>query len=128
GDCKNPQYMPMITIKMVTPEPLIKLKEMFGGTFYKEKRVQACPTSFKSNKILYVWGVSNQKAIILAKAVLPFSLVKRENLLNLIALDDLKKTKGKRRNSNGDFHAQPYTDEMVSEMETLSCRSKELNA
>ena len=72
--------------------------------------------------------MSNRQAIEVARAILPYSIVKRENLLNLIVLDDLKKTKGKKRQSNGEFHSQPYAPEMVAEMESLTARSKELNS
>ena len=127
-DCKKPQFYPVIAIKMVTPEPLLMLKDRFGGTFYTEKRVQNSPKSFRSNKILHVWQVSNRQAIAVANAILPFSIVKKEHLLNLLALNDLKLNRGGKRESDGNFCGQPYTHELVCEMEKLAIRSKELNS
>lgn len=103
-------------------------EDRFGGTFYTEKRVQNSPKSFRSNKILHVWQVSNRQAIAVANAILPFSIVKKEHLLNLLALNDLKLNRGGKRESDGNFCGQPYTHELVCEMEKLAIRSKELNS
>jgi hypothetical protein len=127
-DCVNPSYSPTIKVKMVHKDALQKLKDTFGGSFYQERRTYPSRTGFKSNKVLWSWSVSDNNAVKVCNAILPFSIVKRNNLLNLLRLTELRKEAAKKRQSNGKFHGQPYKKEWVNEFEECYLKSKELNS
>ena len=127
-DCINPQYQPVIKVKMVNKAALEFLKNMFGGSFYQEKRAYPSHNGFNTSKILWSWSVSDKNAIRVCEAILPYSIVKKENLQNLIDLYYLKKKAALKRKSDGKFHGQPYSQEWIVEFEKYYTRSKELNA
>ena len=127
-DCVNPSYSPTIKVKMVNKEALQKLKETFGGSFYQERRTYPSRTGFKSNKVLWSWSVSDNNAINVCLAILPHSIVKKENIKNLLNLSALRKEAHKKRESNGKFHGQPYKQEWIDKFELCYLKSKELNS
>jgi hypothetical protein len=127
-DCVNPSYSPTIKVKMVNKDALQKLKDAFGGSFYQEKRIYPSTNGFKTNKILWSWSVSDNNAIEVCNAILPFSIVKKDNLLNLLSLSALRREAAKKRMSNGKFHGQPYKQEWIDKFEECYLKSKELNA
>lgn len=128
NDCVNPSYSPCIKVKMTNKDALLKLKEKFGGSFYQEKRIYPSHNGFKTNKLLWSWNVSDNNAIKVCNAILPFSIIKKENLKNLLNLSVFRKEAAKKRTSNGKFHGQPYKKEWIDKFEECYHRSKELNA
>ncbi|MHB8053407.1 MAG: hypothetical protein ACYDEZ_09020, partial [Methanoregula sp.] len=127
-DCVNPEYHPVIRIKMTNEPVLKKLKDTFGGSFYKEKKIHLSVNGFTTRKLLWSWAVSDRKCIAVCNAILPFSIIKRENIQNLIDLYNLKQEARKKRESNGKFQGQPFKKEWVEKFEACHKKSKELNA
>jgi hypothetical protein len=127
-DCVNPEYHPVIKIKMTNELALKKLKDTFGGSFYKEKKIHLSVNGFTPRKILWSWTVSDRQCINVCNAILPFSIIKKENIQNLINLSILKQEARKKRESNGKFQGQPFKKEWVERFELCYKKSKELNA
>lgn len=78
-DCRNPIYGERIQVRMKDEEPIKLFKEVFGGSYYKEK----CSG-------MYCYQASNLIAIKIINALLPFIRVKNKECELLLKLRESK--------------------------------------
>lgn len=127
NDCKNPQYLPKISIKMNTDIVLKIFKEFFNGTLYKEKTIYQSKNGFKTNKFMYVYHVENKSAFILLERLLPFIRIKKEQTITVLNIKNLKQEYRNKREKNGKFQGQPYSKDLIEKLEHLWIKVKTLN-
>lgn len=125
-DCKNPQYSVRVGIKMATPVVLDLLKDKFGGHIHKEKRIYQSKNSFKSNKIMYCYNAEHKLAENILRTLLPYLHLKQEQAKLALQVIEIKKQYGRKRQSNGKFHGQPYSHNLINKLEKLYQENKEL--
>ena len=92
GDCKNPEFHPLIQVKMTNEEVLRLLAKEFGGSIYQEKRLHPSRSGFAPRKLLWVWHTSDRKAAQAFEQLIPFLIVKKKNAENAFALYKFKKS------------------------------------
>lgn len=128
GDCKNPQYSPRVGVKNTCEEPLVLLKETFGGHLQLNKKIYPSVSGFKSNKPLYVYNAEHNIAYSIVKTLLPYLIVKKKQAETLLKLRDSKKdaTKNRDKTDKG-FHGKAYRQESISDFEELYQEVKRLN-
>lgn len=90
-DCRNPIYKPTIAIGQVTPEVPHLLKKCFGGCVYISK------PQTKNSRPLFYWLASDRMANKVAKILLPYLRIKKQQAQTLIDLYTLKKDLRKRQ-------------------------------
>lgn len=123
GDSKAASYSERICVKQVEPHAVDLLKVLFGGSSY----FAAAPT--KGGRRLYVWQVTDLKATIALRAMLPYLRIKAEQARNCLDLRALKDGSRKSRNAVGRGHmgAAPRPMRFTVAMEALKIRAGELN-
>lgn len=123
GDSTQATYSERVHIRQVTAEALDLFVELFGGNLGKSK------ASAPNGRDLFAWGVTDRKAIVVLKALLPFLRIKRSQALNCMALRALKTTSAKERVAKGRGHvgASVRTTDMTNRMEARYQQAKVLN-
>lgn len=127
NDCKNPQYLPKIQIKMNDDRVLIIFKDLFGGTLYLDKKIYQSRNGFNTNKPMFVYHIENKSAFNLLDTLLQFLRIKREQALLVLSIRTLKDEYTHNRVSDGKFHGQPYSPELISKLEDVWLAVKRLN-
>jgi len=117
SDCVNPQYYPVIQVKLTIPTPLLYLKKKYGGTLYKEKRIYKGKNSFESRKIIWVYQATHKISIKILTDIYPFLIIKKENAQCLLELIKLKNK----------VKVRTYPKELIRKFEGLYLKIKELN-
>jgi hypothetical protein len=110
---------------MSDKRPLELFRQTFGGTLYKSK-IYPSKSGFKTNSVLFVYSAEHKIAVTILTTLLPHMLVKVEQARLALEIVELK-TKYKKRESNGIFHAQPYSTELITKLEENWLKVKELN-
>ena len=80
----NPGYSEAIQIRMVNPEGIEIMVEMFGGHYYREQPHSA------QGRPLYCYQATDMKAVALCRELLPYLIIKREQAECVLALRKLK--------------------------------------
>ena len=128
GDCKNPQYSPRVGVKNTREEPLILLKETFGGYLQKDKKIYPSISGFKSNKPIYVYSAEHNIAYLVVETLLPYLIIKKKQAEVILELRETKKEATKNRyKNNAEFHGKPYRQESILKFEQLYNEVKILN-
>lgn len=92
-DVKSPTYHERVQIKMTNPRVLQLLKDKFGGSLYKEKRIYQSKDGFKTNKIMYVYSATDRIAATIIKSTIPFLIEKKAQAENILKLRISKESK-----------------------------------
>lgn len=86
-DGRSPQYAVVCEVNMQDGAPIKMLQELFGGIYHIRKKSGNYPAA--------EWLVSSQKAKKFIEAIIPYSTVKKEQLL--VALEFISNCKNKVR-------------------------------
>ncbi len=92
-DVKNPTYHERIQIRMANSQILQLFRDVFGGSFYKEKKIYRSKDGFKTNKIMYVYSATDRIAATIIKATIPFLIEKKAQAENILKLRISKESK-----------------------------------
>lgn len=117
-DVKSPTYHERVQIKMASPEILKLIKDNFGGSFYKDKKIYQSKNGFKTNKIMYVYGTTDKIASEIIKAVFPFLIEKKRQAENILKLRKSKESK-KARLRGGRNQKRTMKKEILDYRESL---------
>jgi len=122
-DSTQPTYSERICVKQVEPQAIELLFSLFGGCKYLAK------PSCKNGKPLYSWQVSDLKASVLLKAILPFLKIKRKQAINCLELRKVKTKSNKYRSRKGRGHvgASFRLQKHSRQMEELKQKSNQFN-
>lgn len=120
-DSTQPTYSERVGVKQIEEQAVNLLYSLFGGTLRLEKRAKGKP--------LYMWQVTDRKAVACLETVLPFLRIKREQAFNALRLREIKEESKKLRVAIGRGHVgSAYrTKEHSMIMEDLYERAKFLN-
>lgn len=90
---QQPRYQIYSGINMCDPRPLKLLHQEFGGSFYVGRAYNA-----KANhRTLFGWNVSSKKAYAFFKRIIPYSVVKRDEILLAIEYQEFMADAWKRQ-------------------------------
>lgn len=92
-DVKSPTYSERVQIKMTSPGVLALIKNNFGGTFYKDKKVYQSKSGFKTRKVMHVYGATDKIASEIIKAVYPYLIEKKPQAMCILKLRRSKESK-----------------------------------
>lgn len=122
-DSKAPSYSERVHIRQVTREAIDFLALIFGGNVGTED------PSAKRGRPLYRWGVTDLKATILLRSLLPYLRIKRAQAENCLSLRLLKERSKRQRVAKGRGHvgSSARTTENGYAMEALYLNAKKLN-
>ncbi|KAB2724159.1 hypothetical protein [Brucella anthropi] len=123
GDCSQPIYNERICVKQVERSAIDLLHHTFGGTFY------TCSASVRRGKPLFVWQVTDKKAVSALCALLPFLRIKKsqaENCLDLRTIKDRSKVERVAKN-RGHMGSKPRSATLSAAMEGCYQRARHLN-
>ena len=124
NDCINPSYSIRLQVKMNDERVLQILKNKFGGTLYKEKRIYISKLSIehniKTNRLMWVWQCGDRNATKALKKLLPFLIIKKEQAKNALKLSIIKDWKNRKWRT--------YPKNIIDKMENLYLNGKRLNS
>src|SRR5271165_3388748 len=123
GDCSAATYSERICVKQVSPEAIGLLKETFGGCYYKSAGQNA------KSKPLHVWQITDKKAALAIKQLLPFLRIKSAQARNCIRLREFKDRSKILRVAKGRGHAgsAARSSDLTAAMELCYSCAKNLN-
>lgn len=98
GDATQAIYSERVCLKQVEPHAVQLLKKYFGGSVYISK------PSAKKGKNLFTWQVSDKRAFLFLKAVIPYLRIKKQQAKNCLELRKLKISSQKQRMAFGRGH------------------------
>ena len=123
-DCVNPTFHERVGIKQVVPVAADLLKELFGGSRSLQK------PSARNGQPLHGWYASDKVAATVAKALLPYLRIKREQAAIILELRAHKnRPRSERQIQDGTFvmlnrWGKPVTmPRMVSHPKALALRA-----
>lgn len=124
GDSGQPVFSERVAVKQVELEAVSLLHSLFGGTLLIAK------PSAKRGRPLHSWQVTDRKAAICLRALLPFLRIKRRQAENCLSLRTLKEESKKARVAFGRGHAGSSSRpaHFSDAMERFYARAKTLNA
>jgi len=125
NDCINPTYTPRVQVKMSDERPLLMFKQIFKGYLNKAGKIYSGDRSFKSNKILYVYGAEHQIAYNILFQLLPYLIIKKEQAKLALGIYSLKQTH--QRYVKGIRYSIPYPKELFNKMHESYIQVKKLN-
>src|SRR5688572_29766058 len=125
SDCINPTYTPRVQIKMSDERPLLMFKRIFRGYLHKAGKIYQGNNSFKSNKILYIYGAEHQIAYNILTQLLPYLITKKEQAKLALGIYTLKQSH--QRYVKGIRYSIPYPKEIFDKMYESYIQVKTLN-
>src|SRR3990167_1241169 len=130
----TPGYHAILMVRMVNAEGVCFLAETRGGWYYPET------PRVKYGRLLHTWQISDKKAELALRLVLPYLRIKRENAETVIALRDLQAEGRQHRTKITGYRNFPnargtprlvankcFSDEYVARCDVFWLRCKELN-
>lgn len=123
-DCEQATYSERVAVKQVEPEAIELLHGLFGGY-----RGIGKPTA-KKGRSLYCWQVTDQRAAIFLKAILPYLRIKKQQAQNCLELRKMKDASKRARVAFGRGHigSARRPVHFTESMQQAYLRAKELNA
>lgn len=106
---KNPRWGIRLSVGNTDPRMLTKLRDMFGGTIWFNKRVIA------NHRPFWNWQVASQQAEMVLRLILPWLIAKQDQAQ--IALESRSMMKLGRRWA-------PYSKDDISKFDTLVAEMK----
>jgi len=129
GDCVNPSYSPRVGIKNICKNPLLLMKNVFGGHVSKEKRLYQSKSGFKRKNLMWIYNAEHRIAYKICEALFPYLMIKREQAKKIFELKRLKGLAHKdRQKDNSRFCGKAYKKCYIEQFEKLYLEVKKLNA
>lgn len=122
-DCEQATYSERICVKQVEPHAIDALHGAFGGYRFTAK------ASALRGKPLHGWQVTDRKAGVALRALLPFLRIKRMQAENCLALRAVKERSKRARVARGRGHtgSARRPEDISNEMEILYAVAHALN-
>ena len=121
--CPSPTYHERIQIRMIDEEVISFFKELFGGSYYKEK------PHCEKGKPLYCYQASDRIAYKICKILLPYLIIKKDNAERIIKLRESKYNinkaqRGGNRGGRNKGKGYPMSKEILDYREDLYQKCK----
>lgn len=128
GDCKNPQYIGRVSLKNTCEEVVKLFKEMFGGRYYKNKKIYYSRNGYRPNKIMHEYDAQHRIAYEICRKLYPFLRIKEQQAKKVLELEELKRQARQERDKNSPgVGGKPYKKEFIEKFEKLYQEVRTLN-